>query len=121
MEALSKQAVRVLKLFGSKAERVITTCGRAGVNSDRQLLLSVTPRSHQRRTDAVRRDAAEGQELEDQCFGAIPSRVMAFMSDVEAELYKVGVPVKTRHNEVAPSQCRSRRSSKTPTSPPTIR
>ena len=46
----------------------------------------------------------KGQELEDQYFGAIPDRVMAFMSEVEAELYKVGVPVKTRHNEVAPSQ-----------------
>src|SRR5205085_2662613 len=46
----------------------------------------------------------KGQELEDQYFGAIPERVMAFMSEVESELYKVGVPVKTRHNEVAPSQ-----------------
>jgi glutamine synthetase len=46
----------------------------------------------------------KGQELEDQYFGAIPDRVMAFMSEVESELYKVGVPVKTRHNEVAPSQ-----------------
>jgi glutamine synthetase len=46
----------------------------------------------------------KGQELEDQYFGTIPDRVMAFMSDVETELYKVGVPVKTRHNEVAPSQ-----------------
>jgi glutamine synthetase len=46
----------------------------------------------------------KGQELEDQYFGSIPERVMAFMSDVESELYKVGVPVKTRHNEVAPSQ-----------------
>src|SRR6185369_4550837 len=46
----------------------------------------------------------KGQELEDQYFGAIHERVMAFMTDVETELYKVGVPVKTRHNEVAPSQ-----------------
>ncbi len=46
----------------------------------------------------------KGQELEDQYFGSIADRVMAFMSAVEAELYKVGVPVKTRHNEVAPSQ-----------------
>ena len=46
----------------------------------------------------------KGQELEDQYFGAIPERVMAFMAEVESELYKVGVPVKTRHNEVAPSQ-----------------
>ncbi|MEO7189817.1 MAG: glutamine synthetase type III, partial [Vicinamibacterales bacterium] len=46
----------------------------------------------------------KGQELEDQYFGSIPDRVLAFMHDVETELYKVGVPVKTRHNEVAPSQ-----------------
>src|SRR6185436_9318386 len=46
----------------------------------------------------------KGQELEDQYFGSIADRAMAFMSDVETELYKVGVPVKTRHNEVAPSQ-----------------
>src|SRR5262249_45480096 len=46
----------------------------------------------------------KGQEMEDQYFGAIPDRVLAFMMDVESELYKVGVPVKTRHNEVAPSQ-----------------
>jgi glutamine synthetase len=46
----------------------------------------------------------KGQELEDQYFGAIADRTMAFMNDVESELYRVGVPVKTRHNEVAPSQ-----------------
>ncbi len=46
----------------------------------------------------------KGQELEDQYFGAIPERVLAFMQEAETELYKVGVPVKTRHNEVAPSQ-----------------
>jgi glutamine synthetase len=46
----------------------------------------------------------KGQELEDQYFGTIPDRVMAFMSAVESELYRTGVPVKTRHNEVAPSQ-----------------
>src|SRR6186997_351755 len=63
IEALSKQAVRILTLFGAKPPK--------------------------------------GQELEDQYFGSIPERVMAFMSDVESELYKVGVPVKTRHNEVA--------------------
>src|SRR5678810_560451 len=46
----------------------------------------------------------KGQEMEDQYFGAIPERVLACMAEVELELYKVGVPVKTRHNEVAPSQ-----------------
>src|SRR4029453_16913227 len=46
----------------------------------------------------------KGQEMEDHYFGSIPDRVLAFMLDVERELYKVGVPVKTRHNEVAPGQ-----------------
>src|SRR5207302_3566309 len=46
----------------------------------------------------------KGQEMEDQYFGAIPERVLACMTETEAELYKIGVPVKTRHNEVAPSQ-----------------
>src|SRR4029450_490009 len=50
------------------------------------------------------RNHPRGQELEDQYFGAIADRAMAFMNDVESELYRVGVPVKTRHNEVAPSQ-----------------
>src|SRR5262249_57344898 len=46
----------------------------------------------------------KGQEMEDHYFGSIPERVLAFMMEAERELYKVGVPVKTRHNEVAPSQ-----------------
>ena len=46
----------------------------------------------------------KGQEMEDQYFGAIPERVLAFMLEAERELYKLGVPVKTRHNEVAPAQ-----------------
>jgi glutamine synthetase len=47
---------------------------------------------------------AKGQEFEDQYFGVIPRRVLSFMMEVERELYKLGVPVKTRHNEVAPGQ-----------------
>src|SRR5216110_1752951 len=105
MEAISKQAVRVLKMFGSTATRVITTCGPEQeyflidqyfylsrpdlINAGRTLFGAKTPK---------------GQELEDQYFGAIADRAMAFMSEVETELYKVGVPVKTRHNEVAPAQ-----------------
>ncbi len=50
------------------------------------------------------RPPPKGQELEDQYFGAIPERVLACMADAEAQLFKLGVPVKTRHNEVAPSQ-----------------
>src|SRR5215213_8790914 len=105
MEALSKQAVRILKLFGSTAERVITTCGpeQEYFLIDRYFYLSRPDLINAGRT-LFGAKPPKGQELEDQYFGAIPDRVMAFMSDVEGELYKVGVPVKTRHNEVAPSQ-----------------
>jgi glutamine synthetase len=105
MEALSKQAARVLKLFGSTAERVVTTCGpeQEYFLIDRYFYLSRPDLINAGRT-LFGAKPPKGQELEDQYFGAIPDRVMAFMSDVEGELYKVGVPVKTRHNEVAPSQ-----------------
>jgi glutamine synthetase len=105
MEALSKQAVRVLDLFGSPAERVITTCGpeQEYFLVDRYFYLSRPDLINAGRTLFGARPP-KGQELEDQYFGAIPDRVMTFMSEVESELYKVGVPVKTRHNEVAPSQ-----------------
>src|SRR5687767_8841198 len=105
MEALSKQAVRVLKLFGSKADRVVTTCG------PEQEYFLIDLNFYLSRPDLINAGRTlfgakppKGQELEDQYFGAIADRAMDFMSDVETELYKVGVPVKTRHNEVAPSQ-----------------
>jgi glutamine synthetase len=105
MEALSKQAVRVLKLFGSTATRVITTCGpeQEYFLIDQYFYLSRPDLINAGRT-LFGAKPPKGQELEDQYFGAIAERAMAFMSDVETELYKVGVPVKTRHNEVAPSQ-----------------
>src|SRR3989441_1473278 len=105
MEALSRQAVRVLKLFGSTAERVVTTCGseQEYFLIDRYFYLSRPDLINAGRTLFGARPP-KGQELEDQYFGAIADRVMAFMSETETELYKVGVPVKTRHNEVAPSQ-----------------
>ncbi len=105
MEALSKQAVRVLKLFGSSADRVVTTCG------PEQEYFLIDLNFYLSRPDLINAGRTlfgakppKGQELEDQYFGAIAERAMDFMSDVETELYKVGVPVKTRHNEVAPSQ-----------------
>jgi glutamine synthetase len=105
MEALSKQAVRVLRIFGSTAERVVTTCGpeQEYFLIDRYFYLSRPDLINAGRTLFGARPP-KGQELEDQYFGAIAERVMAFMSEIESELYKVGVPVKTRHNEVAPSQ-----------------
>jgi len=105
MEALSTQAVRVLKLFGSKAQRVVTTCGpeQEYFLIDNYFYLSRPDLINAGRT-LFGATPPKGQELEDQYFGSIPDRVLAFMSDSEAELFKVGVPVKTRHNEVAPSQ-----------------
>jgi len=105
MEALSIQAVRILKLFGSKAERVVATCGpeQEYFLIDRYFYLSRPDLINAGRT-LFGAKPPKGQELEDQYFGAIPDRVLAFMADVESELYRLGVPVKTRHNEVAPSQ-----------------
>src|SRR5947199_4923441 len=105
MQALSMHAVLVLTLFCSTADRVFTTCGseQEYFLIDRYFYLSRPDLINAGRTLFGARPP-KGQELEDQYFGAIPDRVMAFMSEVETELYKVGVPVKTRHNEVAPSQ-----------------
>jgi glutamine synthetase len=105
MEALSTQAVRILKLFGSRAERVTATCG------PEQEYFLIDANFYYARPDLINAGRTlfgakppKGQELEDQYFGSIPERVLACMMEGEAELFKVGVPVKTRHNEVAPSQ-----------------
>ena len=105
MEAVSKQAVRVLKLFGSTAERVFATCG-----SEQEYFL-IDRNFYFARPDLINAGRTlfgapppKGQELEDQYFGSIPERVIACMAEAESELFKVGVPVKTRHNEVAPRQ-----------------
>ncbi|HYN10234.1 MAG TPA: glutamine synthetase III [Vicinamibacterales bacterium] len=105
IEALSRQAIRILRLFGSRAERVGTTCGpeQEYFLIDRNFYFARPDLINAGRTLFGARPP-KGQELEDQYFGSIPDRVLAFMQDVENELYKVGVPVKTRHNEVAPSQ-----------------
>jgi glutamine synthetase len=105
MEALSIQAVRILKLFGSRAHRVFTTCGpeQEYFLIDQQFYLNRPDLINAGRT-LFGAKPPKGQEMEDQYFGAIPDRVLAFMHELEHELYRVGVPVKTRHNEVAPSQ-----------------
>jgi glutamine synthetase len=104
-EALSKQAVRILKLFGSKAQRVMTTCGpeQEYFLIDRQFYFNRPDLINAGRT-LFGAKPPKGQEMEDHYFGSIPDRVLAFMMEAEKELYKVGVPIKTRHNEVAPSQ-----------------
>ncbi|MFN4242480.1 MAG: glutamine synthetase III [Tepidisphaerales bacterium] len=106
MEALSAQAIRVLRLFGNTtAQKVFTTVGaeQEYFLIDKQLAFL---RPDILTTGRTLFGAAppKGQELEDQYFGSIPERVLACMAEVEAELFKLGVPVKTRHNEVAPSQ-----------------
>jgi glutamine synthetase len=103
--ALSKQATRILKLFGSTSTRVMTTCGpeQEYFLIDRSFYFARPDLINAGRTLFGARPP-KGQELEDQYFGAIPDRVLAFMQECETELYRVGVPVKTRHNEVAPSQ-----------------
>ncbi len=107
MDALSRQAMRILKLFGTDAgvQRVITTVG------PEQEFFLVDRELHDRRPDLITCGRTlfgarppKGQQLEDHYFGAIPSRVLACLTEVEEELYRVGVPVKTRHNEVAPGQ-----------------
>jgi glutamine synthetase len=105
MEALSNEAVRALKLFGTEATRVTATCGpeQEYFLIDRNFYFARPDLINGGRTLFGARPP-KGQELEDQYFGSIPERVLACMAEVEAELYKIGVPIKTRHNEVAPSQ-----------------
>src|SRR4051812_15119227 len=105
MEALSKQAVRVLKLFGSDTAKVYTTAG------PEQEYFLIDKHFYYSRPDLINAGRTlfgarppKGQEMEDHYFGAIPERVLACMLETEMELYKLGVPVKTRHNEVAPAQ-----------------
>jgi len=106
MEALSTQAMRILKLFGaSTAQKVFTTVG------PEQEYFLIDKHFFYARPDLINcgrtlfgAKPPKGQEMEDQYFGSIPERVLACMADAEAELFKLGVPVKTRHNEVAPSQ-----------------
>ncbi|MGH9370035.1 MAG: glutamine synthetase III, partial [Vicinamibacterales bacterium] len=103
--ALEIQIRRALKLFDVEPERVNTTLG------PEQEYFLVDQEFYYRRPDLVATGRTlvgtkppRGQELEDHYFGSIPERILAFMMDVERELYRLGVPVKTRHNEVAPGQ-----------------
>ena len=107
MEALSAQALRILRIFGTDrgVSRVFTTVG------PEQEYFLVDRELYYERPDLLTCERTlfgakppKGQQLEDHYFGTIPPRVLAFMSEVERELYRVGVPVKTRHNEVAPGQ-----------------
>ncbi|MDD2461117.1 MAG: glutamine synthetase III [Kiritimatiellae bacterium] len=106
MQAVNRQAQRVLRLLGHKDPGMITAS--AGPEQeyfliDRSLYYARPDLLSAGRTLFGTRPP-KGQELEDQYFGTIPARVLAFMTEVDSELYKLGVPVKTRHNEVAPAQ-----------------
>lgn len=105
MDSMSTSALKVLKLFNSPASRVTTTIGteqeyflidknffylRPDLQITGRTLLGAPP--------------PKGQDLDDHYFGSIKERVLAFMQDAEAELYKLSIPAKTRHNEVAPHQ-----------------
>ncbi|MBK8977804.1 MAG: glutamine synthetase III [Planctomycetes bacterium] len=105
-EALNKQALRMLRLLGD--ERVSFVYPTVGAEQEYFL---IDREFYVQRPDLVATGRTlfgarppKGQELEDHYFGSISPRVLAFMHEVEAELWSLGVPIKTRHNEVAPSQ-----------------
>jgi glutamine synthetase len=106
MKAVNIQAQRILKLFGHKNTAMVT----ASAGPEQEYFL-IDRNFYFARPDLLNADRTlfgapppKGQEFADQYFGAIPDRVLACMLDTERELYKLGIPVKTRHNEVAPSQ-----------------
>jgi glutamine synthetase len=106
MQALNVQAQRILKLFGYENPGLIYStagCEQEYFLIDRNFFFARPDLINAGRT-LFGAKPPKGQELEDQYFGAIPERVLACMLETERELYKLGVPVKTRHNEVAPAQ-----------------
>ena len=106
MQALNKQAQRMLKLFGhDNPNLVVSTAGaeQEYFLIDRNFYFA-RPDLYIASRTLFGAEPPKGQEFEDQYFGAIPGRILACMLETEHELYKLGVPVKTRHNEVAPSQ-----------------
>jgi len=106
MDVLSKQAIRVLRVFGNTtSKRVLTTVG-----AEQEYFL-VDKNFYVNRPDLVATGRTlfgakppKGQELDDNYFGAINERALSYMAEMEYELLRLGVPIKTRHNEVAPGQ-----------------
>jgi glutamine synthetase len=105
-EALSERAVKLLHLIGDTEARAVT----ANLGPEQEYFLidraffSLRPDLIMSGRTLLGASPPKGQQLEDHYFGSIPARVLAFMSEVEQELFKLGVPAKTRHNEVAPMQ-----------------
>ena len=105
MDALSKQAIRILKLFGKDVDYVSTTVG------PEQEYFLIKKEDYEARQDLILTGrtlfgapSAKGQELEEHYFGVIRPEVSEFMKELDEELWKLGVPAKTKHNEVAPCQ-----------------
>ena len=106
MDALSRSAIRALRILGDDdATRVFTTVG------PEQEYFLIDQQYYFERPDLINTGRTlfgakppKGHELDDHYFGSIPERVLAYMMDCELELARLGVPVKTRHNEVAPGQ-----------------
>ena len=105
MDAIDKQAKRILKLFGKKVRRVTTTVG-----AEQEYFL-IDRKMWEQRKDLVYTGRTlfgakppKGQELDDHYFGMIKPRVLAFMNELDEELWKLGILSKTKHNEVAPAQ-----------------
>jgi len=106
MEALSKQALRILRLFGdTTTKRVVTTLGpeQEYFLVDKECFLKRKDLIYTGRT-LFGAKPPKGQELEDHYFGILKEKISAFMHDLDAELWKLGVSAKTKHNEVAPAQ-----------------
>ncbi len=105
MEAVSREGVALLRLFGRKTEKLYSAVG------PEQEYFLIDSKSFEKRRDLMYTGRTlfgakppKGQELEDHYFGAIKPRVAAFMKDLDEELWKLGVLAKTKHNEVAPAQ-----------------
>ncbi|MEX2363946.1 MAG: glutamine synthetase III, partial [Balneolaceae bacterium] len=105
LDALNKSASAALGLFNETTKRVVSTvgCEQEYFLIDQEFVYRRPDILTSGRT-LVGAKPPRGQELDDHYFGSIPERVLSFMLDAERELYKLGIPVKTRHNEVAPSQ-----------------
>jgi glutamine synthetase len=106
MQALNTQAQRILKLFGDHSGKIVSaTCG-----AEQEYFLidknfySLRPDIQAAGRSLFGAPSPKGQQFDDHYFGAITERVLSFMFEVERELYRLGIPVKTRHNEVAPGQ-----------------
>ncbi|MFC1595915.1 glutamine synthetase III [Candidatus Margulisiibacteriota bacterium] len=104
-DAINKAALKLVNLFGNNPKKIISTCG-----AEQEYFL-IDSKYYRLRQDLIMSDrtltgapSPKGQQLEDQYFGSIKERMLDYMHEVSTEAYKLGIPIKTRHNEVAPHQ-----------------